>query len=94
MRAIIENTCFHTDTRIRIAAGADEMLFLRCSFEGGEIFIEQEVDRTIFSQCVFRGTHFSGQRLSARIAVGCQSALADTEATSGVAAVAGSRFRS
>lgn len=82
MRTVIEDTWFPACTRIRIDVGADELLFLRCSFDGGEIFIGHGVDRTVFSRCVFRGTSFSGQSLSERIATACHCAPPETEDTS------------
>lgn len=94
MKTVIEDTWFPTGTRIRIGGGADELVFLRCSFEGGEIFVAQEVDRTIFAKCVFHSTRFSGQPLSARIAAGCQSIAAATEAAAhGTASARHTRFR-
>lgn len=94
MRAIIEDTWFPAGTRIRIGGGADELLFLRCSFEGGEIFVGHEVDRMIFSQCIFRGTSFSGQRLTERIAVACHTALPGTEETAPDSSSRQGKFRS
>ena len=93
MRAIIEDTWFPASTRLRIGEGADELLFLRCSFEGGEIFVEHAIDRTIFSHCVFRGTSFSGQSLSERIAAACRSAPAETEETAAPRGSREGRFR-
>jgi hypothetical protein len=93
MRAVIENTRFPADTRIRIGAGADELSFVRCSFEGGEIQIERDVDRTVFSQCIFRGTRFSGQVLSDRIASACRTVLPQTEETAPTKGVRAVRFR-
>jgi hypothetical protein len=81
MRTIIEDTWFPAGTRIRIGQGSDELLFVRCSFEGGEILIEHEVDRTIFAQCIFRDTRFSGQSLCDRIASACCTVPAQTEDT-------------
>ena len=78
MKAIIEDTWFPAGTKIRIGAGADQLLFVRCSFEGGEILVEPGIDRLIFSQCIFRGTHFSGQALSDRIATGSRGVAAET----------------
>ena len=80
MKIRIEDTWFPAGTKIRIGRGEDELVFLRCSFEGGEIFIERDVDRGIFSQCVFHGTNFSGQPLSERIASGCHCVPVGTEA--------------
>jgi hypothetical protein len=80
MRMIIEDTWFPACTKIRIGLGADELSFRRCSFEGGEIFIETGVDRRIFSRCLFQHTRFSGQPLSDRIADSCHSAAVGTEA--------------
>ena len=79
MRTIIENTWFPASTMIQIGEGSDQLEFRRCSFEGGQILIEQEVHRTIFRECVFRGTTFAGQCLSDRIAIACRQAPADTE---------------
>lgn len=94
MRIRIENTWFPAGTKIRIGRGADELVFLRCSFEGGEIFVEHDVDGEIFSQCVFQGTSFSGQPLSGRIATQCHSAPAETEAVAtGPVASRHARFR-
>jgi hypothetical protein len=94
MKAIIEDTHFPAGTRIRISGGPDELLFVRCLFEGGEIFIGQEVDQMIFSQCVFRGTSFSGQSPSERIAIACHSARPDTEATAAPRRLREGKFRS
>lgn len=80
MRTIIEDTWFPASTKICVGKGADELSFLRCTFEGGEIFIEPNVEGTIFLHCVFQHTRFSGQRLSERIAVGCRNAFVNTEA--------------
>jgi len=94
MKTIIEDTWFPAGTRIRIGGGPDELLFLRCSFEGGEIFIGHEVDRTIFSRCVFRGTSFSGQSLSERIAIACHSVPPETEEAAAASGLRQARFRS
>ncbi|HET8997900.1 MAG TPA: hypothetical protein VFN42_14620 [Acetobacteraceae bacterium] len=93
MKTIIEDTRFPAATRIRIGGGPDELMFVRCSFEGGEIVIEREVDRTVFSQCVFRGTRFSGQSLSNRIADTCHTVLSYTEETAPPPAARAGRFR-
>ena len=94
MKVVIEDTWFPAGTRISVGGGADTLVFLRCSFEGGEIFVEHDVDRTIFSQCVFHGTSFSGQPLSDRIAAGCHRAPVGTEAAAkGPAASRHAAFR-
>ncbi|MEA2737624.1 MAG: hypothetical protein QOH05_931 [Acetobacteraceae bacterium] len=93
MRAVIEDTWFPTGTRIRIAGGVDGLLFRRCLFEGGEILIEPDVNQTIFAQCIFRGTTFSGQSLSERIATGCKGVPAQTEDTAASTGPRGGRFR-
>lgn len=80
MKITIEDTWFPAGTKIRVGGGADELAFLRCTFEGGDIFIELDVDRRIFLHCVFQHTRFSGQPLSERVAVGCRSASVATEA--------------
>ena len=94
MKIRIEDTSFPAGTKIRISRGADELVFLRCSFEGGEIFVEPDVEGEIFLQCVFHGTSFGGQPLSERIAIRCHSAPAETEAAAmGPAAFRHARFR-
>jgi hypothetical protein len=80
MKVIIEDTWFPAGTKIRVSRGADELSFLRCTFEGGEIAIEPDVDRRIFLHCVFQHTRFTGQPLSELISVGCHSASVNTEA--------------
>lgn len=80
MKTVIQDTWFSADTRIRISHGMDQLVFRRCSFEGGDIFVEHDVDQLIFSDCAFWGTNFSGQALSARIATGCHSTPGETEA--------------
>jgi hypothetical protein len=93
MRTVIEDTWFPAGTKIRVGKGADELSFLRCTFEGGEIFIEPDVERTIFLHCVFQHTRFSGQPLSERIAVGCRHASVDTEASAIAPVARHARFR-
>jgi hypothetical protein len=79
MKTVFEDMWFPAGTRIRIGAGSEELFFLRCSFVGGEIFVSGEIDRPIFSQCVFQGTSFSGQPLSERISLGCRECPPETE---------------
>ena len=94
MRTVFEDTWFPSCTKIRIGRGTDELSFERCSFEGGEIFIEEDVDRSIFSHCLFQHTRFSGQPLSDRIATACHSTASGTEAAaSGPATARYPRFR-
>jgi hypothetical protein len=93
MRTVIEETWFAAGTNIRVGKGADELSFRRCTFEGGEIFVEPNVDTTIFIQCVFQHTRFSGQPLSERIAVGCRTAIVDTEAAAFTPSARHARFR-
>lgn len=94
MKAIIEDTWFPAGTKIRINDGADELLFRRCSFDGGEIFIADEIKRMIFSRCVFRGTRFSGQSLTERIATACRSVSPATEETASEGTPRQGKFRS
>jgi len=94
MKMIIEDTWFPAGTTIRISGGSDELTFLRCSFEGGESSIGSEVDRAMFSRCIFRGTRFSGQALSDRIATGCRSMAPETEETAPPGGTRHARFRS
>jgi hypothetical protein len=88
MRIVVEDTWFPGRTRIRIGGGSDELTFVRCTFEGGEIHIEEEVDRPIFHLCLFQGTRFSGQPVSSRIAEACSWISPPTEAASHAAGAA------
>ena len=94
MKMVVEDTWFPAGTKIRISGGTDELIFLRCSFEDGEIFVEYDVEGTIFSRCIFRGTSFRGQRLSTRIASECRSVPGEMEsAATEPVAVRHARFR-
>ena len=79
MKVLIRDTWFPPKTRIAIGAGADELSFVRCTFVGGEIAIEHDVDRRIFSNCLFKGTVFSVQSLSERTSQGCRWIAPTTE---------------
>ena len=83
MRVVIRDTWFAAHTSIAIGGGADDLVFVRCTFEGGEIHIEDAVGRQVFVNCVFQGTKFSGQPLSQRIAVECSWVSAPTETAAG-----------
>jgi hypothetical protein len=93
MRVVIEDTWFPPPTKIRVGHGGDELTFSRCTFEGGEIAIDPEVDRRIFLHCVFQHTRFTGQVLSERIAIGCQKGPVDTEAAASTADARNAKFR-
>jgi hypothetical protein len=80
MRLIVRDTWFPTGTCIAIGSGQDELVFVRCIFEGGEIAVDTAIDRPIFVACLFQGTRFSEQPLSARISRECQWSAAATEA--------------
>jgi hypothetical protein len=80
MRLVIRDTWFPPGTRIDIEAGQDELIFVRCTFEGGEIAVDAAIDRLIFSACLFQGTRFSRQPLSARISHECHWHAPATEA--------------
>lgn len=80
MRLIIRDTWFPVGTHIAIDSGQDELVFVRCTFEGGEIAVDAAIDRPIFVACLFQGTRFSGQPLSARISHECQWCAPVTEA--------------
>lgn len=84
MRLVIRDTWFPSGTRIDIEAGQDELVFVRCTFEGGEIAVDAIVDRPIFLDCLFQGTRFSGQPLSARISHECHWCAPATEAATSV----------
>jgi hypothetical protein len=79
MTVTIEDACFLPGAKIRVEAGASALAFRRCSFEGCDIFVADAVDATVFMQCIFRGTTFSGQPLSPRIASACQCGCAEVE---------------
>lgn len=93
MRTVIEDTWFPAGTKIHVGKGTDELSFRRCTFEGGEIFIEPNVNGRIFLHCVFQHTRFSGQPLSERIAVACHNAFVHTEASALAPAARPARFR-
>ena len=93
MRVVIEDSYFPAGTRIRIGRGSDALTFLRCTFEGGEIAIDPEVDQEIFRRCMFLQTHFPGQALSDRIAVDCSRPSVATEASAPAASTPFRRFR-
>ncbi|MES1993247.1 MAG: hypothetical protein V4457_06505 [Pseudomonadota bacterium] len=80
MRLIIRDTWFPVGTRITIGSGQDELVFVRCTFEGGEIAVDAAIEQPIFAACLFQGTRFSGQPLSARISHECQWCASVTEA--------------
>ena len=93
MTAMIEDACFTAGAKICIDRAGDELSFCRCSFEGCEIFVADEIERAIFKQCVFRGATFSGQPLSPRIASDCQCGCAETEMAASAAVTRELRFR-
>jgi hypothetical protein len=94
MKTTIEDACFSAGAKIRIDRETGDLAFRRCSFEGCDIFVAAEVETTIFTQCVFRSTTFSGQPLSPRIASDCQCGCPDVEvAGAAPAAVQHTRFR-
>ncbi len=80
MKLIIRDTWFPMGTRIAIGSGQDELVFVRCTFEGGEIAVDAAIDRPIFAACLFQGTRFTEQSLSARISRECQWSAPATEA--------------
>ncbi|MGB5146922.1 MAG: hypothetical protein WBN86_07325 [Porticoccaceae bacterium] len=84
MKLVIRDTWFPSGTQIDIEAGQDELAFVRCTFEGGEIVVDAAVDRPIFLGCLFQGTRFSGQPLSARISRECHWCAPATEASASV----------
>ena len=93
MKITIEDTLFPPSTRIRVGGGADELSFVRCTFEGGEIFIEAEVDQRIFRDCVFQHTRFSGKALCEPLSTGCKNAFVGTEAAMSTPVERHARFR-
>ena len=93
MRLVIEDTWFPPGTKIRVGAGADELTFLRCTFEGGEIAVAPEIDRRIFLDCVFQHTRFTSQPLSDRISGGCRRAPVGSEAAAAKSDAPPPRFR-
>ncbi len=94
MTAMIEDACFSPGAKIRVDAGATELVFRHCLFEGCDIFVAEEVQQMIFMRCLFRGTVFSGQPLTPRIASGCQHVPVQSEmAAAPTAATPHARFR-
>ena len=93
MTALIEDACFTASAKIRIDRADDELTFCRCSFEGCDIFVADQIERAIFRQCVFRGATFSGQPLSPRIASDCHCGCAETEMAASTAVTRAARFR-
>lgn len=79
MKTVIHDAWFAQRTKITIEAGDDHLAFIRCVFEGGEISIDNTINRTVFVMCLFQGTKFSGQALSPRIASECSWVAAPTE---------------
>lgn len=71
MDVTIRDGWFHNRTIVRVAGGEDALVFERCTFNGGELRIDREVDRVIFSSCLFFGTVFPDQPLTSRIARDC-----------------------
>ena len=57
-----------------------KLIFVRCTFEGGRITVDETIDRPIFTACLFQGTRFDRQGLSERIACECHWRAPPTEA--------------
>lgn len=72
MNVVVKYACFSPQTILDIGPGNDDLVFEHCTFMGGKVSVHGEVDRTIFVACLFQGTIFGPQRLSSRIATGCQ----------------------
>jgi hypothetical protein len=54
-----------------LVRGDGQLLFERCTFMGGMIRIDPEIDDKIFAGCLFEGTCFPAQTLCPRIAINC-----------------------
>jgi hypothetical protein len=79
MDVIIRDAMFCRHTVIEIRPGQDRVVFERCVFEGGYVFVDEAIDCTTFVACSFHGTSFTGQALSPRIARECHWQPAPTE---------------
>jgi hypothetical protein len=69
MDLIIRDAWFASQTVADVGPG--ELVFERCTFMGGTVHIDLEVDRQIFVACPFQGTTFTAQSLSPRISTDC-----------------------
>jgi hypothetical protein len=57
--------------KLEIGRGDNFLIFERCTFMGGTIRVDPEVDKKVFVGCLFEGTLFTAQPLSPRIAADC-----------------------
>lgn len=56
---------------LNLVPGDGHLLFERCTFMGGTVRIDPEIDTKIFVDCLFEGTCFTAQTLCPRIASNC-----------------------
>ena len=54
-----------------VVRGGEQLVFERCTFMGGTVRIDPEIDAKIFVDCLFEGTCFTAQTLCPRIASNC-----------------------
>jgi hypothetical protein len=71
MDLIIRDAWFASHTVVDVGPGDDRLVFERCTFMGGTMHVDLEVDRQIFVVCLFHGTAFTAQPLSPRISTDC-----------------------
>jgi hypothetical protein len=65
--------------QVDIGRGDDRLVFERCTFVGGTVKVDPEVDSKIFVGCLFQGTRFTAQSVCPRIATGCHWQAPNTE---------------
>ena len=70
MRLIVRDTWFRHG-ELEISRGDDRLVFERCTFMGGTVRVDPEIDARVFVHCLFEGTCFTAQSLSPRIASDC-----------------------
>jgi hypothetical protein len=57
--------------KLDVVRGAEQVVFERCTFMGGTVRIDPDIDAKIFVDCLFEGTCFTAQTLCPRIASNC-----------------------
>ena len=71
MDLIIKDALFCQHSVVDVGLGRDRLVFERCTFMGGHVHVDAEIDHKIFIGCLFQGTVFTAQPLSPRIAADC-----------------------
>lgn len=81
MDVMIRHTLFRQHSVVDVGPGQDPLTFERCTFTGGHVHVDAEIDCKIFVACSFQGRAFTGQPLSPWIARECHWQPATTEAS-------------